>query len=406
MLDEALEESEVFETLDERDRRFVYHLLMSYWRHKGVLEHVVAQCLEKKLPAKSQEIATILSLGACEILHLDTPDYAVVNSYVTLAKQGGDAKKSGLVNAVLKRIAREGVDRLREEIDTLQLSVPAWLWRSWKAAYGEDKTRRMVAQQQKPAPLDLSVKDDPDIWAKRLGGEVIAGQTVRLPAQPVTALDGYAEGEWWVQDVAAAFPVELLGEVKGKRVLDLCAAPGGKTAQLASRGAEVTALDRSLVRLERLKGNLARLKLTVELIEADIFEWQAPGLYDAILLDAPCSATGTTRRNPDVVWARRPAMVRELATLQHRMLKQAVQWLKPGGRLIYCVCSLQPEEGEKQILRFLNECKDMQLVDIASLATTIPDPCITKRGMLRCLPCHLAEQGGMDGFFAAVLTKK
>ena len=274
------------------------------------------------------------------------------------------------------------------------INAPRWLFARWQRHYGTPVARELALAHLEEAPLDLTVKADPDVWAKELGAEKLQGGTLRLQQSEgrIDELAGYAQGAWWVQDQAASLPAKLLGDVAGLRVLDLCAAPGGKTAQLAAAGAHVTALDISARRLDRLKANLQRLDLHAEIVNADGLTYKADKPFDAILLDAPCSATGTLRRHPDIAWHRSEAQIRELVQLQRAMQRHAASLLKPGGKLVFSTCSLEPDEGEEH-LKFTPEGLKLDPIAI----TELPTPQIWKEpGILRSLP-----QFGMDGFFAA-----
>jgi 16S rRNA (cytosine967-C5)-methyltransferase len=312
-----------------------------------------------------------------------------------------------MINAILRRLAREGRERAARQ-DAPRLNTPDWLWQSWVMAYGEVQTRAIAATHLSEPPLDLTLKREVD--AGRLAAELGA---VRLPtgslrlahAGDVSALAGFAEGEWWVQDAAAALPVRLLGNVKDQRVFDLCAAPGGKTAQLAAAGARVVAVDRAPARLRRLKENLQRLSLGAEIIEADVCTWQPEAPADAVVLDAPCSATGTIRRHPDVARLKSPGEVRLLADVQKRLLVAALRMLKPGGLLVYCACSLQPEEGIEVIDSLFAEGFPVKKVPVFAAEFEGWDELLTTAGDLRTLPCHLEGAGGMDGFFASRLRR-
>jgi 16S rRNA (cytosine967-C5)-methyltransferase len=328
-----------------------------------------------------------------------------VHSAVTLA--GAEMPKlKGLVNAVLRRIAREG-QALLEGRDALRLNTPPWLWRRWEAQYGAERTRAIAASHAAEPPLDLTCKGEPEPWALRLKGRVLPGGTVRLAkAGPVWALPGYAEGAWWVQDLAAAWPARLLGKVEGARVLDLCAAPGGKTAQLAAAGARVTALERKASRLARLKANLVRLSLAADLRLADALAFRPEAPFAFVLLDAPCSATGTIRRHPDLPWRRKESEIGELARRQDALLEAALRLLEPGGRLVYSVCSLEREEGLERIRALLARRpglarEPITLEDLGGLAAL--GPFLTPEGDFRSLPSMLEELGGLDGFYAARL---
>ncbi len=265
-----------------------------------------------------------------------------------------------------------------------------------------------AANGQEPA-LDLTVKSDAAGWAEKLGGRVLATGTVRLVAHGnVTALPGFAEGAWWVQDAAAALPVRLFGDVRGLRVADLCAAPGGKTAQLAAAGAHVTAVDRAPARVERLRQNLARLSLAAEIVCADVEKWTAEP-FDAVLVDAPCSSTGTIRRHPDVPWLKRESDIISLAGLQRRLMAHAATLLRPGGTLVFCTCSLEPEEGVAVVADLLARDNSLQRRPITAAEVFGHDEFITADGDLRTLPCHFPDAdlrfAGVDGFYAARLQK-
>ena len=391
-LDEALARAPL--AGPEADQRFAMLLVRTSLQHLGQLDAVIARYVEKPLPAKRMAVMNALRLGAAQLLCLNTPAHAAVNETVTLVKKGKDAALSGLVNAVLQKIGRE-MPALPEPITNL----PTWVRTRWEKQYGMQATAQIAQIASVRAPLDV-------VSAAVMDGAVrLDAQVQRFVGEhpPVEQLAGYAEGAFYVQDVAASYPARLLGDVRGKQVLDVCAAPGGKAAQLARAGAKVTALDRSAHRVARLKENMARLKCEVEMVVADALEWQPSSLYDAILLDAPCTASGTWRRHPEVVHLLAPEDIREMAALQRALLARAWQWLKPEGKLVYCVCSLEPEEGEAQAAWFMSQMKDAVQVPLAN--ADIPAHAITAEGYLRTRPDMLAEQGGMDGFFAAGFTK-
>jgi len=330
-------------------------LVATILRRLGTLGHVLSRLLDRGVPTDAPRAQSALLIGAAQILWMDVPDHAAVDLSVRLVQSDRRAAKyAGLVNAVLRRCAREG-QPLIDDVKSQMLDLPPWLVARWIAAYGEDATRAMATALSYEPALDLTVKSDPDGWATRLHGESIATGSVRtLLHGPVTMLPGFSDGQWWVQDAAAAMPVRLFGDVNGKTIADLCAAPGGKTAQLAHAGATVTALDRSPNRVARLRDNLSRLSLEAEAVVADATEWQPPGeLFDGVLIDAPCAATGTIRRHPDVAWLKQESDIGALAAVQKRLLQKAVTLLKPGGTLVYCTCSLEPEEGEQAVASIL-----------------------------------------------------
>lgn len=411
-LDEAFAEeatSGPLAKLAPADRGFARAIASATIRHLGEIDLIIKHLLSKKLPPRAGLTQTILRAAIAEILFLDVKPHAAVDLAVEAANRDNDAQHfKSLVNALLRRLLREG-DAAREGIDGERAALPAWLWKSWIGTYGEIKTREIIRAQFPEPPLDLSVKDETrlDEWATRLGAKILPTGTLRLDASGrVENLDGFDEGAWWVQDAAAALPTRLLGDVKGRDVLDLCAAPGGKTMWLAAHGANVTAVDRSAPRLERLKQNLERLSLTAEVVVSDAATFDTGRQWDCILLDAPCTATGTARRHPDVVQLKTAIDRDRLATLQARLLDHAADLLAPGGTLIYCTCSLEREEGPAQIDAFLKGHPDFIRTEIKPDEIGGLSETITPTGDLRTLPCHLAELGGLDGFFASRLQKR
>jgi 16S rRNA (cytosine967-C5)-methyltransferase len=409
-LDEQLDSSKDLAALPERDRALVRALVGVVLRRLGTLRHLVSQFLERGPPAQAPLVETALLVGAAQILFLQIPDHAAVDLAVRLVQADRHAARyAGLVNAVLRRFVREGAERLAE-LDPLVLDTPDWLLARWRKTYGEDTARAIAAANGHEPALDLTVKSDPDAWAARLNGRVLPTGTVRMIAHGlVTALPGFADGEWWVQDAAAALPVHLFGDVKGKRVADLCAAPGGKTAQLAAAGARVTAVDRSPARLDRVRDNLKRLALTAELICADAATWTTEQDFDAVLVDAPCSSTGTIRRHPDVPWLKQAADITALARLQGQLIEHALALTRTGGTLIYCTCSLEPEENENIVAALLAGAPGACRMPVAAPEVFGRGEFISKDGDLRTLPCQLADTdsrlAGLDGFYAARLKK-
>jgi 16S rRNA (cytosine967-C5)-methyltransferase len=306
-------------------------------------------------------------------------------------------------------MAREGAERLAA-LDPVTLDTPDWLMARWIETYGEETARAIAAANAQEPALDLTVKSDAEGWAARLAGRVLPTGSVRTIAHgPVTALPGFAEGAWWVQDAAAALPARLFGDVEGKRVADLCAAPGGKTAQLAAAGALVTAVDRSPARLDRVRENLGRLRLAAELVSADVATWTAGQEFDAVLLDAPCSATGTVRRHPDLPWLKRESDIAVLCRVQSQLIERALALTKNGGTLIYCTCSLEPEENEGIVAALLARDSGVRRAPIAAGEVFGRAEFISKSGDLRTLPCQFPDAdsrlAGVDGFYAARLEK-
>src|SRR5215471_4577541 len=379
-------------TLADRDRALMRRLVATILRRLGTLGHVLSRLLDKGIPSDAPRAQSALLIGAAQILWMDVPDHAAVDLSVRLVQSDRRAAKyAGLVNAVLRRCAREGAS-LVEEVKHEILDIPPWLHKRWISQYGEATARAMALALAHEPSLDLTVKSDAAQWASRLHGESLPTGTVRTLLQgSVTNLPGFAEGEWWVQDAAAALPARLFGDIKGKTIVDFCAAPGGKTAQLALAGARVIALDRSPGRTARLRDNLARLRLHAEAVVTDAVEWQgdAVGAIDGVLVDAPCTSTGTIRRHPDVAWLRQEADLAALTTLQKRLLQRAVALLRPGGTLVYCTCSLEPEEGEAQISALLSAEPSLKRVPIAAEEVGGLKEIVDSRGDLRTLPSHL-----------------
>ncbi|KWV45883.1 MFS transporter [Bradyrhizobium macuxiense] len=398
-------------SLADRDRALMRRLVSTILRRLGTLGHLLSRLLDRGVPTDAPRAQSALLIGAAQILWMDVPDHAAVDLSVRLVQSDRRAAKyAGLVNAVLRRCAREG-QGLIDEVKTQSLDLPQWMLTRWIAHYGESTARDMALALGHEPSLDLTVKSDAPQWASRLHGETLPTGTVRTLLQgSVTMLPGFAEGQWWVQDAAAALPARLFGDVKDKAIADLCAAPGGKTAQLAFAGARVTAVDRSPARMARLRDNLTRLSLQAENVVTDSAEWstEAEG-FDGILVDAPCTSTGTIRRHPDVAWLRQEADIAALSGLQRRLLQRAVALLKPGGTLVYCTCSLEPEEGEQAIAALLAGESGLRRAPVAKDEVAGLNEIVTAAGDLRTLPCHLPHAdprlGGLDGFYAARLVK-
>ncbi len=401
-LDDAIGREIAIRALEPRDRAFAGRLVTTVLKRLGQIDAALAACLKRPLPRNAETVRNALRLGAAQLLFLEIPGHAAVATSVALIP-GRFGRLKGLVNAVLRRMAREGHSPLVRQ-DAGQLNTPKWMWSRWSAAFGEDICRRIAEAHLVEPLLDLCVRADTEYWARCLNGKFLPTGAVRLSeSSSVTQLDGFAEGAWWVQDAAAQLPARLLGDVKDRAVFDLCAAPGGKAAQLASAGANVVAVDRSEARVARLRENLARLKLEAECVVADVLSWVPARTADAVLLDAPCTATGTIRRHPDIPRIRVPTDIKTLAETQAELLRTAARLVRPGGIFVYCVCSLEPEEGPDQIDRFLDSAAAFSREPVRAEEIFGQSQFVTPEGDLRTLPCHWAEWGGLDGFYAARL---
>jgi len=412
-LDDALAEAAASRVaLEPRDRAFARLIATTVLRRLGELDVALATFITKPLPEKQGALRPILLAATAQLMALDTPPHAAISLAVEQCRADREARRfDRLANAVLRRVAEQG-RAILSGLDAARVNVPDWMLRRWVAEYGEPLALEIAAASLVEAPLDLSVKADPVAWAEKLGGAVLGSGTVRMAAPGrVDALPGFAEGAWWVQDVAAALPARLLGDVAGLTVADLCAAPGGKTAELAAAGARVIAVDQSIERLRRLSENMLRLGLRdrVDIVADDAATWQTPSPLDAVLLDSPCTATGTIRRRPDILRLKRPEDLPALAALQAQLLDHAAGLVRPGGLIVYCVCSLEPEEGRDQVAALLHRRPDLVREPVRAGEWGIDAAWITPEGDMRTLPCHLPHgspgMSGMDGFYAARLRR-
>jgi len=399
-LDEALSQSPARD-LPPQDRAFARAVAMAALRRLGEIDQILERRLQKAPPLA---VMTILRVALAQTLVLETPAFAAVSTAVKLAERDAKTRPyKNLVNAVLRGVGRDGPG-----LTTAESNLPDWLAARWKATYGEAALIGLALATREEPATDLTAKPgvDPAELAASVEGEALPGGTVRTGKRgDVASWPGFEAGDWWVQDAAAAVPARLLAVKAGETALDLCAAPGGKTLQLAAAGAEVVALDRSETRLKRLRQNFERMKLKAEVVAVPAEDWEDDRMFDAVLLDAPCTATGTYRRNPEVLRATRPADVAKLADVQHRLLDAAAEKVKPGGRLVYCVCSLEREEGETQVIAFLRRNPTFRIVAAVPAEVGAPDEALTPEGWLRILPSQWAEKGGLDGFFAAKLER-
>ena len=399
--------------LEPRDRALVRAILLTALRNLGELDATISRFTEKPLPAGATGLRNILLAGLAQILFLDVPDHSAVDLAVTAAQADPRSRRfANLVNALLRRAAREKEDLLAE-FAARPVRAPQWFADRLDAIYGVETAAAIDACHRLEAPIDLTLKagEQPEAaeWAEKLGAVVLPTGSLRLtgPSRDIAELPGFADGAWWVQDAAAAMPARLFGDLAGKTALDCCAAPGGKTAQLADAGAKVTALDLSANRLKRLAGNLERLGLSdaCETIATDLFKFAPEDGFDAVLLDAPCSSTGTVRRHPDVPFAKSAADIEKLASLQARMLDTASSWVRPGGVLVFSNCSLDPLEGEAVARRFAAAHPDFAIAPVMAEEAPGFGDAIDEDGFLRLTPAHLdlgdPALSGVDGFFAA-----
>ena len=389
--------------LDAQERNLADAIVQTSLRHYGEIKMHLAAHMKRALPLRPHIAHALLVTGAAQLLYMNVPPHAAIDE--TVAATGRQEQPfRGLINAVLRKIAaalEDGSLPVTQATDNL----PDWMRTRFEAAYGPERLSAICTQHTESPALDICFKNPANAadWAERNGAEKLTETHVRVTAPgAVTKLDGFADGDWFVQDVAAGWPAAmLLSKLPGpSRVLDLCAAPGGKTLQLAAAGHNVTALDISPSRLKRVAENLRRTALPAELVAADAFDWQPAEAFDAIVLDAPCSASGTLRRHPDLALNRNEGFVTKLADMQARLLDRAAGWLKPQGHLVYAVCSLDPEEGELQAEKFLARQENFCQLS----PDMIPEE-LLHEDCLRTTPADWATRGGMDGFFAALFQK-
>lgn len=392
-----------FHTDSEEQSAFSKMLKLTSLRHLVSIKKILNNYISKKIPPKHQLAETCLICAVTEILFMDSPDYAIINSYVNIAKKHCAKFMSGFINAVLRNICKNK-DLILSSYQ--QEFFPDTFKKILSSDYSADEITNIEQSSFTEPPLNICVKNNPQLWATKLNGEVITNNTISiLNAGKISELKGYNDGEWWVQDISASLAVEQFNKLKDKKVLDLCAAPGGKTAQLINKGAKVTSVDCSQERLNILIQNLTRLHLQAEqIICADALEFltSSQDSFDAILLDAPCSATGVFRRHPELVHSKTLKDIQQQQKLQQQILEKIPSKLKSGGELIYCTCSISSIEGEKQILDFIHQHPEFK---ISPLTNPSAPQCITPNGFIRTLPFHYAKFGGCDAFFIAKLIK-
>ncbi len=404
-LDAALDDAIAQKSLEPRDAGFARSIANETFRRFGQIDALIRTFVPRPpAPHRAGPTPEILMIGVCELLFLDVAPHAAVDAANNLAAADNKAVHfKPLINAVLRRAAKEGHDVLAQK-DTTRLNTPDWMWQRWRDAYGEDRARAIAEVHLAKPPTDFSFKSDNT--SLLLDATSLPGNMQRLTeAGHINALPGYGEGDWWVQDFAASLSARLFGDVRGKTVIDLCAAPGGKTMQLAAMGANVIAVEREVSRLERMKTNFERVKLKAQLVQSDLRDYTPSEPAQFILLDAPCSATGTIRRHPELPWIKSASDIVLSAQAAGEYLDAAADMLAIGGTLVFAVCSLEPEEGTEQIAAFLarNDAFERKAIipsEVFSLCEFL-----TRDGDLRTLPCHFADRGGMDGFYGARLTR-
>jgi 16S rRNA (cytosine967-C5)-methyltransferase len=407
-LDEAFARATAFEDLESRDRGFVRLLVATVLKRAPEMDTVLAKMLrDPPQDLKPQQLINVFRLGIAQLAFLETKPHAAVSTTVDLAVDAGITHHKPLVNAVMRRLATEGYPR-KDERDAGRANTPEWLWHEWVNDYGVETALDITAALLTESPVDFTARQDADIWAERLEAQLLpTGSLRRENTGFVPDLPGYQDGAWWIQNAAAALPVVLLPkDMTGLTVVDLCAAPGGKTAQLAARGARVMAVDRSSSRMPRLRENLERLHMTAEIVVADGAVWQPKEKADVVLLDAPCTATGTIRHQPDVFYLKDIRDQEKLAALQRRLMTNALEMLKPGGTLIYCTCSLQKAEGEHQTEWFLSQGLPVKISPVLPGEVPGLEEMLTPQGDLRLLPFHWKDAGGIDGFYIARFIKQ
>ncbi len=389
-----------YSKLNQRDRAFCRMLATSTLRYLTQIDYALEKFLEKPLRKLPEKVKIALRLGVVQIIFLETPNYASVNMSVNLVSKNWRS----LTNAILRRITREKSIFL-EHLNNGP-KIPVWLEKRWKKNWKEEYEDIIKMHQNLKPPIDISVKSNAKYWAKELDAKLLQNDVLRIYGEGrINKLSGFQLGEWWIQDFSSQIPVRLLKVKSGENILDLCSAPGGKTVQLASLGAKVTSVDKSASRLQTLKSNLKRLKLTSELINKDILKYKFNKNWSKILLDAPCSSTGTLRRHPDIMHNKDEKEVLLFTSIQEKLLDKSWSILNQNGFLIYSTCSLEKEEGEDQIEKFLKKHKDARIDKILESEMDGIEESISKKGWLRILPHHYKDKGGTDGFFIARLKK-
>lgn len=408
-LDITIDNSKEFAALPQRQRAFTRMLLTTTIRRLGQIDDLIASVQDRPDALKTPIIRNILRLGVTQMFFMAVPDHASVDTCVRLADEARMERQKGFVNAILRALSRGGTERIQKQ-DAGRLNTPEWLLKIWVEDYGMKGAAQIAEANMSEAALDITVKDKADraFWGNTLqASELSTGTLRRISGGNIREMEGYDDGKWWIQDAAAAIPATLMGDITDQPVIDMCAAPGGKTLQLASLGANVTAIDRSAKRLKRLEENVERMGLQtrVKVEVSDAAVWKPVEAPHRILLDAPCSATGTIRRHPDTGYLKSPKDIEGLMSIQERLLNHAGEMLSVGGLIIYCTCSLQKSEGEQQVAAFLKAHPNYERIPIRAEEIGDYTDLINDEGDLRIMPYHLANQGGMDGFFVSRLTR-
>lgn len=410
IIEEKIFFGELKKRLSEKDSAFANMLILTSLRYRTVLDKILKKFVSKKIPHKHRLAEYLLKSAVAEILFMNTAPYAVINQSVQNIKRCGDKFLGGLANAVLRKIAAQKEQILKE---TEQMSLIPENFMPLLEGYSTAEIKQISDSIKNPAPLDITVKSNPEEWCEKFNADILPNGTLRIHnAAKIQTLSEYNAGKWWVQDVAASLPVIVAGDINGKEVIDLCAAPGGKTAQLAAKGANVTALDISENRLQTLKQNMQRLGFNnIKIMVGDAAEYTRACMekYDLVLLDAPCSASGTFRRHPEVLHIKNNEDVKEQKNLQRKILDGCASILKIGGVLVYSVCSICKQEGELQIAEFLCEHSEFKRIKIREEEISSygkwSDKIINENGEIRTLPYYLKSQNGMDSFFICKLQR-
>ena len=403
-LDNAFEESTKksshFSKLINEDKSFCRLLISTTLRNLISIDYLLTKFLSKPLNKTPFKVLMILRINVAQSFFLKTPDHAVVNTAVELCGK----KWKGLVNGVSREILRNK-DKAKKYLNESD-KVPNWLLRRWKRDWGKNYDEIVTGHLNLNPPIDLYVKNNTNYWARKLNGKKLGNNSIRLFTPGlISNLEGYEQGEWWIQDYSSQIPVSLLEIQNNDDVLDLCAAPGGKTAQLISLGAKVTSIDNNKKRLFRLEQNLKRLGYKAIIKNKDIRNFSTKKTWSKIILDAPCSSTGTLRKNPEIMHQKKESDIVSLSKLQSNLLDTAWDLLKEGGTLLYCTCSLEKEEGEHQVENFIKRKKNSLLDKINNNEIDKKLSVSSQKKWLRIFPNSLNYEGGNDGFFIARIKK-